>query len=143
MQGLRVVMNPRADVFHAYEFSRNASKRYFLERNRLVFVLSAFSARTLVLLAPVLVAAEVGTAAIALRERWLKQKLAGWGWLLRNVVWLGRHRRETQAMRVVPDRELAAYLTPVLDPAVVATPSLAALFNRLVGGYWRVARRAL
>ena len=43
MKGLRVVMNPRADVFHAYEFSRNVSKRYFLERNRLVFVLSAFS----------------------------------------------------------------------------------------------------
>ena len=143
MKGLRVVMNPRADVFHAYEFSRNVSKRYFLERNRLVFVLSAFSGRTLVLLAPVLVAAELGTTAIALRERWLKQKLAGWGWLVRHVVWLGRHRRETQAMRRVPDRELAVHLTPTLDPAVVATPSLAALFNRLVGGYWRVARRAL
>jgi hypothetical protein len=46
-------------------------------------------------------------------------------------------------MRRVPDRELAAYLTPTLDPAVIETPSLAALFNRLVGGYWRVARRAL
>ena len=95
------------------------------------------------LLAPVLVAAELGTTAIALREHWLKQKLAGWGWLVRHLVWLGRHRRETQAMRVVPDRELAVHLTPTLDPAVVATPSLAALFNRLVGGYWRVARRAL
>ncbi len=143
MKGLRVVMNPRADVFHAYEFSRNRSKRYFLERNRLVFVLSAFSGRTLVLLSPVLLAAEVGTAAIALRERWLQQKLAGWGWLVRHPLWLRRHRRETQAMRTVSDRELACFLTPVLDPAVVATPSLAALFNWLVGGYWRVARRAL
>lgn len=143
MQGLRVVMNPRADVFHAYEFSRNGDKRYFLERNRLVFVLSAFSPRLLFLLSPVLVAAELGTAAVALRQHWLRQKLAGWRWLLSHAFWLRRHRRETQAMRLVPDRELACFLTPVLDPAVVATPSLAALFNRLVGGYWRFARRAL
>ena len=143
MHGLRVVMNPRADVFHEYEFGRNDSKRYFLERNRLVFVLSAFSPRLLFLLSPVLVAAELGTAALALRQHWLRQKLAGWRWLLRNAFWLRRHRRETQALRLVPDRELACFLTPTLDPAVVATPSLAALFNRLVGGYWRVARRAL
>ena len=143
MHGLRVVMNPRADVFHEYEFGRNDSKRYFLERNRLVFVLSAFSPRLLFLLSPVLVAAELGTAAVALRQHWLRQKLAGWRWLLRNAFWLRRHRRETQALRLVPDRELACFLTPTLDPAVVATPSLAALFNRLVGGYWRFARRAL
>jgi GT2 family glycosyltransferase len=143
MRGLRVVMTPRADVFHAYEFSRNGSKRYFLERNRLVFVLSAFSGRLLVLLGPVLLAAEVGTAAVALRERWLRQKIAGWGWLVRHPLWLRRHRRETQALRRVPDRDLARYLTPTLDPAVIETPSLAALFNRLVGAYWRVASRAL
>jgi GT2 family glycosyltransferase len=143
MRGLRVVMNPRADVFHAYDFSRNGDKRYFLERNRLVFVLSAFSPRLLFLLSPVLVAAELGTAAVALRQHWLRQKLAGWSWLLHHAFWLRRHRRETQAMRLVPDRDLAPYLTATLDPDVVATPSLAALFNWLVGGYWRVARRAL
>ena len=136
LRGLRVVMEPRADVFHDYEFARNDSKRYFLERNRLVFVLSAFSWRTLALLWPVLVAAEMGTSALAVRDRWLRQKAAAWGWL-------ARHRRETQALRRVRDRELAAYLTPVLDPAVVAHPGGLGAMNRLMSAYWAVARRAL
>ena len=143
LRGLRVVMNPRADVFHEYEFTRNDSKRYFLERNRLVFVLSAFSWRTLALLWPVLVAAEMGTSVLAVRDRWLRQKAAAWGWLARHVRWLARHRRETQALRRVRDREIAAYLTPVLDPAVVAHPGGLGAMNRLMSAYWAVARRAL
>ena len=52
--GYRVVVDPAADVLHEYEFGRNPRKSYFLERNRLVFVLSAYSARQLVLLGPLL-----------------------------------------------------------------------------------------
>ena len=85
MRGLKVVMNPRADVYHDYDFERNDAKRYYLERNRLVFVLSAFSGRMLALLSPVLVAAELGTAALAAREGWLTEKARGWAWLARTA----------------------------------------------------------
>ena len=50
---------------------------------------------------------------------------------------------ETQALRRVRDREIAAYLTPVLDPAVVAHPGGLGAMNRLMSAYWAVARRAL
>src|SRR4029079_103407 len=56
--GHRVVVEPLAAFLHAYEFGRNPRKNYFLERNRLVFVLSAYSARLLVLLGPLLLATE-------------------------------------------------------------------------------------
>lgn len=143
LRGLRVVMEPRADVFHDYEFARNGSKHYFLERNRLVFVLSAFSGRTLALLWPVLVAAEIGTAVLAVRERWLREKTEAWRWLAGHLRWLARHRRETQALRLVPDRELAAHLTPVLDPAAITLPAGLVPMNRLLSAYWSLARRVL
>jgi GT2 family glycosyltransferase len=143
MRGLRVVMNPRADVFHEYDFERHGAKRYYLERNRLVFVLSAFSGRMLAVLSPVLVAAEVGTAALAAREGWLGDKARGWAWLARNHRWLGAHRRAVQAQRRVPDRELARHLTPTLDPAQVSLPAVVGALNRLLAGYWALARRAL
>jgi GT2 family glycosyltransferase len=143
LRGLRIVMNPRADVFHDYDFARNGEKRYYLERNRLVFVLSAYSGRMLALLAPVLLAAELGTAVLAVRQRWLGEKAAGWAWVARNARWVARHRRRTQALRRIPDRELAAHLTPVLDAAVVSLPAATAVFNLLLTAYWSVARRAL
>jgi GT2 family glycosyltransferase len=143
LRGLRVVVTPRADVYHEYEFGRQARKHYFLERNRLVFVLSAFSPRLLLVLAPVLVSAEVGLTLVALRDGWLKSKLAAWAWCARNSSWLVRHRRETQQLRRVPDRELAELLTPVFDPGMIDVPRFVKGLNPLLGAYWRIGRKAL
>jgi GT2 family glycosyltransferase len=141
--GLRVVVVPEADVFHEYEYGRNPRKSYFLERNRLVFVLSAYSARQLVLLGPLLLVTELGMAAVALRERWLGDKLAGWGWLVRNAGTVGSRRRRTQKLRRVRDRDLARFLTATFSPGMTPVPALLRWANPLVALYWRVVRRAL
>jgi GT2 family glycosyltransferase len=143
LRGLRIVVTPRADVYHEYEYGRNPGKQYLLERNRLVFVLSAYSARLLALLSPVLLANEVAMAALAAKEGWLRDKLAGWGWLARHGRWLLAHRRETQRLRRVRDRDLAPLLTAVVDPAMIELPKRVGAANRLVEWYWSLARRAL
>jgi GT2 family glycosyltransferase len=143
LAGLRVVVDPAADVFHDYEYGRNVAKHYLLERNRLVFLLSTYSGRMLALLSPVLVSTELAMAAHAAREGWLREKLRSWAWVVANVRWLARHRRATQRIRRVSDRELAGLLTPTLSPAMIDLPAPAAAANRLVEAYWRLVRRAL
>jgi GT2 family glycosyltransferase len=143
LRGLRVVVSPTADVLHEYDFHRHASKHYLLERNRLVFVLSSFSPRLLVLLAPVLAAVEMGMLALALKEGWGRDKVRGWGWLLRNAGWLRRHRRETQRLRRVGDRELAGLLSPVVAPAMIPVPSPVRAINPLVARYWALVKKLL
>ena len=143
LRGLRVVVNPAADVLHDYEFSRNPAKHYLLERNRLVFVLSSFSPRLLFLLSPVLASAEVGMLGLALREGWGRDKLAGWGWLLRNAGWLRRHRRETQNLRRVSDRELARFLSPLVAPGMIPVPSPVRAINPFVARYWSLVKKLL
>jgi GT2 family glycosyltransferase len=141
LHGLRVVVTPAADVLHEYVLERaDRRKEYFLERNRLVFVLTTYAGRTLLLLAPVLLAVEAGIALLALRQGWLREKAAGWAWLARNVSWLGRRRRATQALRRVSDRSLAPFLTPVLDPRMLDLPSGVSVANALVKAWWRGAR---
>jgi GT2 family glycosyltransferase len=143
LRGLRVVVDPRADVLHDYDFSRNADKLALLERNRLVFVLSAYSLRLLLLLGPVLFAVELGMLALAARQGWLRGKLGGSWWLLSHPRWLLRHRRETQRLRRVGDSELAAFLTPTLDPRMIELPRGAGALNGAVERYWRLARKLL
>jgi GT2 family glycosyltransferase len=143
LAGLRVVVDPEADVFHEYEFARNPRKNYFIERNRVFFCLTAFSPRLLALLAPVLVSTEVGMAAVALKEGWFKDKAAGWGWCIRNVRVLARRRRATQGLRKVRDRDLAGLLTPVFDPGMLPVPRVLRAANPVVAQYWRLVRRAL
>jgi GT2 family glycosyltransferase len=143
LRGLRVVVSPAADVLHEYEFGRNPAKLYFLERNRLVFVLSSFSPRLLFLLAPVLASVEVGMLALALKEGWARDKVRGWGWLIQNAGWLRRQRRETQGLRRVRDRELAGFLSPEVAPGMVPVPAPVRAVNPLVARYWGLVKKAL
>jgi GT2 family glycosyltransferase len=143
LSGLRVVVDPAADVFHEYDFGRNTTKLALLERNRLIFVLSAYSMRLLLLLGPMLALGELAMLALAARRGWFRGKLGGWWWLIRHPRWLVRHRRETQRLRKVRDRELARFLTPTLDPKVAAVPRGIGFLNRLLVPYWSVVRRAL
>jgi GT2 family glycosyltransferase len=143
MRGLRIVMTPEADVFHDYDYRRNPTKNYFMERNRLVFLASAFSFRTIAVLAPVLLVAELGLTTLSWRQGWLRDKLAGWRWCVRNASWLRAHRRELQELRLLPDRALARYLTPVIDPAMIDVPAPVRAANPVLRAYWAVARRLL
>ena len=141
LRGLRVVVTPDADVLHDYVLERaDRRKEYYLERNRLIVVLTAFSGRLLLLLAPVLLAAELGLSLLALRQGWLREKARGWAWLARNAGWLGRRRRLLQAERRVPDRELARFLTPVLDPRMLQLPPGVGAANAVLSAWWRGAR---
>jgi GT2 family glycosyltransferase len=143
MRGYRIVLEPAADVFHEYDYARNVRKNYFMERNRLIFVGTAYSIRLLVVLAPVLLAAETGLVLLAWRQGWLRDKLRGWKWCAGNVRWMLRHRRSLQAGRTVPDRELAVHLTPVINPKMIPVPRVVAAGNRAVAAYWSLARRLL
>ena len=143
LRGLRVVVNPGADVYHHYEFGRNPGKQYLLERNRLVFVLSAYSPRLLFLLSPVLLSTEAAMLVLAVKEGWARDKLAGWGWVLRHAGWLRRHRRETQRLRRVRDRDLAVYLSPIVAPGMIPVPSPVRAINPLVARYWNLVKKAL
>jgi hypothetical protein len=94
-------------------------------------------------LSPVLAATEFGMLAVAAKQRWLGGKLGGWWWLAGHAGWLRRHRRETQSLRRVPDRDLAAFLTPTLDPGMLHVPRVVSIGNGLLAAYWRLVRRAL
>jgi GT2 family glycosyltransferase len=144
LAGLRIVVTPEADVLHEYVLERpDRRKEYFLERNRLVFLLTAYSGRLLVLLSPVILAAEIGLALLALREGWLREKARGWLWLARHAAWVGDRRKRTQQLRVVHDRELAGYLTATLDPRMLELPPGAGAANLLVAAWWRLVRALL
>ena len=144
LRGLRVVAVPDSDVLHDYVLERaDRRKEYYLERNRLVFVLTAYSGRLLVVLLPVLAATELGILVLAAREGWLREKLRGYRWLAAHASWLRDRRRRTQELRRVPDRELARFLTPVLDPRMLALPPGVGAANALVSAWWRAVRVVL
>jgi GT2 family glycosyltransferase len=138
LAGWKVLFVPQATVRHDYEFEKGAYKWHYLERNRLWMVLSNYSARTLLLLAPLLLLTEIGIAYQAWQDGWLRQKLSGWRSTISSCREVASWRRRVQAMRRVDDADLMAQMrgavrTPLLNsPMVHAVNPLMDLYRRLV-----------
>jgi GT2 family glycosyltransferase len=142
-RGLRVEVLAAARAAHHYEFGRSPLKMYLLERNRLLFVATAYERRTQLLLAPALVAFEVAEGVIAALQGWGRQKARGWSWVATHLAWIRARRRFVQGARTVPDRELSRLVTDRFDPVQFRLPAVAAPLQLLLQGYWAVVRRFL
>ncbi len=145
LAGWNVLLAPRSVVFHEYAFSRNPEKFYFLERNRALVLLKNLRARNLLLLAPALLAAELGLAAVALRGGWFPQKARAWGHLLRPAAWrhVRRGRRAQRAIRKVPDAEIVRHWSGDVVFEGLAGPWLERVANPAMRAVWRVMRPLL
>jgi len=141
--GLRVRYVPDAIGLHRYEFGRVQNKLYLAERNRLIFVLTCWEARSLAVLTPAFLGAELAVTAAAVAGGWFRDKLAGWRWLFTNRAWLRERRRLLQAQRTVSDRRLAHLMTDHLDARNYPLPSILQPFDDALAWYWRIARRFL
>jgi GT2 family glycosyltransferase len=143
LSGRTVRYVPAAVAFHHYAFSRHAQKMYLLERNRLITWLTVLERRTLLLLVPALLLAEVGTALLAARQGWLRHKVRAWWWLVRRTGWLRARRRVVVQQRRCPDRVLGEVLTAVLRPGGSGLSPAIARADKPLLAYWKVVRRCL
>jgi len=140
-RGLRVRYVPDALVLHDYAPARNVRKHELLERNRLAVVLTLFSSRALFVLSPVLLLTEVAVLALAIRQRWFRQKLRGYMWLFEQRKELTERRRTIQGEG--KQEPLTGILTGELPgDSALGTP-VPAIVRRASRAYWRVARRLL
>jgi N-acetylglucosaminyl-diphospho-decaprenol L-rhamnosyltransferase len=142
LSGRRVGLVPGARVTHSYEFDKGSSKWFWLERNRVRTVLSVYPPALLALLAPALLASELGLLAVAARGGWLWPKLRAQTAALAALPRTFARRRTVQRGRRIGSRALAAHLTASLD-----SPYLAAADSPWVrlpqAAYWRLVRLAL
>lgn len=140
--GLRVVNVPDAIALHRYEFGRNPFKFYLVERNRLMFVLTLWGTRALLLLAPPLIALELAMTALAVKQGWFAQKRRGWAWLWQHRKHLAARRRLLRREQAVPDRVWMRLLTDRLDTPLVQLPAgVLRPLNALMRAYWLLVRR--
>jgi GT2 family glycosyltransferase len=105
-----IIFEPRAIGVHHYAFTKNNTKWFLLERNRLINLLTLYDRRSRWLLAPIMLPVELGVLAASVRAGWSREKLSSWRWLWAHRDFLrqrrvriaaakeGHHARWTQAL---------------------------------------------
>ncbi|GAA2018578.1 hypothetical protein GCM10009740_03060 [Terrabacter terrae] len=139
LAGLDVILCPTAVAVHAYEFSRNADKMFYLERNRLLTVLGDYPSHLLLRALPVILLFEPLYLAVAVRQKWAAQKLRAWWWLARRARHVIDRRRRVQANALNP-HALDLLLTPSITQSQLSPPAGASVLNLAVAAYWRLLR---
>ncbi len=143
LRGGTLGIEPAAVVDHDYEFGAREHKWRWLERNRLAFLVRAYPTSLLILLAPALLATELGLIAVAVSGGWGRQKLAADLEALRWLPRLLRERRQVQATRTVSVAEFASWLTPDLDSPFIAAAAQSFPARLALRSYWRAVRSLL
>jgi GT2 family glycosyltransferase len=140
LRGGTLGIEPAAVVDHDYEFGAREHKWRWLERNRLAFLVRAYPASLLILLAPALLATELALLAVSASGGWGKQKLAANFEALRWLPRLLRERRQVQATRTVSAAEFASWLSADLDSPFIAGAARSLPVRIALRSYWRVVR---
>ena len=113
LAGYKCVYVPSSVVYHDYTLRFGPKKAFYQERNRYLMLLKGLRWRTLLVLLPALLVAEVMTwGFVLLRERRrLANKLRAYAWIVKHWGEVAESRRQVQAMRRVRDRDLIARCT--------------------------------
>jgi GT2 family glycosyltransferase len=138
LRGGALGIEPAAVVDHDYEFGAREHKWRWLERNRWAFLIRAYPASLLALLAPALILTELALIPASIAAGWGGQKLAATGEVLRWLPRLLRERRQVQATRTISASEFASSLTPDLDSPFIPGIARSAPARLLLRSYWRV-----
>lgn len=147
LAGWESVLAPDAVMYHDYDFERPAWKRkfYYVERNRLLNLMTHYHAATLLLLAPALLMFEPIGLLYAATRGWMAERLAVYGYFLRPSAWryVRAKRRSVQALRRRRERELVPFFTSKFSFGPVATPLVRGVLDPLFHAYWSVVSRLI
>lgn len=118
LAGHRVILEPRSHVYHKYVVKSLTSSRFEdIENARLAFILSNYSTRTLAILAPSLLVAELISFGFGLLNgiTFVRAKWSSYQWLWRNRHLLAEKRRHNQGFRTTPDSKYFRTLSPEIE----------------------------
>ena len=147
LAGWEILLAPDAVMHHDYDFDRPAWTRkfYYVERNRLLNLLTHYHPATLLLLAPALIVFEPIAVLYAAARGWMAERLAVYGFFLRPATWryVAAKRRSVQALRRRGDRDLVPHLTSRFRFRSLATPLVRFGLDPVFDASWRVVRRLI
>ena len=119
--------------------SYSSRRVFFVLRNRWLFLLKIYSARSLLLLLPIFLVYEVAQFAVVVKKGWLREWWRSVTWVAGNLGAILRERRRFQDLRKRFDGDLVTGgrlpFRPELTPGQVERGALRAL-GGLFSGYW-------
>lgn len=133
--GYKIAFEPKSVIYHKYSFSKNKNKFYYAERNRLIFVIKNYDAKTFLLLSPAFLVTELAMILFAAMDGWLMEKIRGYKYIVRNFSKIIASRTGVQKIKKIRDSDLKKNFVSTLFFEEVNSP-LIGVANLFFSSYW-------
>jgi len=142
LAGYRLVLAPKSVIYHKHEFGRSIRQVYFMERNRLRFLLEFLRWPTLIIIFPAFVLMEIGMLPFEIMNKWFGAKLKAYGYFfsLKNLKLIFQKRRAIQRLRKIKDREFTKKFVGKIEYQQIENPLLKYVANPLFNLYWKITK---
>ncbi len=143
LAGWKIMVTPKAVLYHHYKFNKGIRKFYFSEKNRLHILIKNLEWKTLTLIFPALLIVEFAQWVHALLHGWLHLKIKSYFELTALLPRILKKRRALQAIRKIPDREIIRLYQGRLAVAGMNHPLMKHILSPLLNAYWKLIRRLI
>lgn len=141
LAGKKLIVNPKAIIYHKYHFGRNKNKFYQSEKNRLYILLKNYSLKTLILIAPAVVLVEFAQIIFSITHGWFINKIKSYFEILVMIPTIFEKRAFVQRNRIVPDSEIVRLMQGKIVVGGIKHPLLDNFLSPLINFYWKVIKR--
>jgi len=143
LRGKKLMVNPKAVMYHKYHFSKNPKKFYYSEKNRLQLLLKNYQLKTLLLIFPALILVELAELCFALTTKWFILKIKSYFEIVLLLPAILRKRRVIQSLRRVDDREITRLFVGPLCIGGLRNVLLDRGLSPVVHFYWKLVRNSI
>lgn len=145
LAGYSLVLAPLSVVWHKYEFKRSTQMVYYMERNRIIFLLAFYPMYLLILIFLPALVMELGLLVFSGLRGWWPAKLKADAYFLNplTVFKIARYRRRLNKIQKVSFLTLARDFSGSIDFAEIANPLLSRVVNPLFAAYWRLVKKII
>lgn len=145
IMGYKLYLAPKSIIYHQHEFARSIMLIYYIERNRLRFLLEFYKLPTLLLIFPAFVIMEFGMMIFVIKNKWFLIKIKSYLYFLnpKNILWIFKKRKFVQELRTISDKEFVSKFVAKIDFQQVDNPLLKYIANPMFDLYWRIIRKII
>ena len=143
LAGWRILVTPKAMIYHHYHFNKGVFKFYSSEKNRLFLLLKNLEWKTLFLISPALILVELAQIIHALVHGWLGLKFKSYFEILGLTRQILCKRRHLQNIRKVSDSEIVRLYEGKLKVGGVKNLLIDYILSPTLDLYWRLIRHLI
>lgn len=141
--GYKIILAPKAIVFHKYEFSRSIRMFYYMERNRYLTLFIFASKKYLALIFLPLLFMDIAMFFFSLLSGRFKELLKIYGYFLKakNIDKIIKSRQEVKAFSKLKFSDIAKNFRAKIEFQEISNPILKYIVNPLMSVYWFLIKK--